>query len=96
MLDNLDSRLKDEEPEILELLRLCYWVHKCSCLHNMGKLDPSFVYKMEEIKQQLGSGIRKAAENYQLPVTVDAAHNFQDYNKKIHQILYIISQKNLL
>jgi hypothetical protein len=47
------------EPDVTELLRLCYWYYKCSEL-----LSIKFDYKRNEIRKQIGGELLKKAKKY--------------------------------
>ena len=53
-----DPRIMEEEPELVDLLRLCFWVNKCATLMKTGKLDSSLSYKIDELENEIGQGIK--------------------------------------
>lgn len=56
--------IADYEPDIIELVRLVYWIYECSRFEN-------FDSKMEEIKCKLGKGLLKNFDKYKLSKSID-------------------------
>jgi hypothetical protein len=70
------SRFYEIEPEMLDLLRLCYWYHKCL------QIDPDsfFRFKSRELRKKLAEGLLSNVTSYGISVNDDfAGSNEQEF-----------------
>jgi|GEM_PF-1485081 hypothetical protein len=78
-----------KEPELVVLLKLCYWYHKCLKMDS----NNNFQYKINEIRDELGEGLLAKAERYQLPVRVNLGSDTRKYFENLQPILFAIGKR---
>jgi hypothetical protein len=77
-----------EESELIALLRLCYWYHRCLQINDrMQDNYFNFNDKSEEIKEELGQKIQAKARSYGLPILADYGSNIADYHAQLQSII---------
>ncbi len=70
------SRFCETEPEMLDLLRLCYWYHKCSQIHP----DNFSRFKSGKLIKKLAEGLLSNVTSYGISINDDfACHNEQEF-----------------
>lgn len=89
LLDNASTRIVDEEPELIEIIRLCYWYDTCS--HNLIDGCNTFRYKKNEIQRILGKGARTSIGSF-LPFKLDYDRTdlhqyYEDVKPKLNAII---------
>lgn len=90
MFDNTcNTEAIKEEPELIELLRLCYWYQICYGIDSQNTL----VHKVQEIKEELGKGVRTKMEKYNLPLRSDFDSDLTQYHRELQPVLYAIKQR---
>jgi hypothetical protein len=85
--DNAESM--GREPELLVLLKLCYWYHRCLKMDSAN----NFQYKVNEIKAELGKGLFAKAEQFQLPIRESLGDDTQKYFEILQSILSRIGKR---
>ena len=95
VFDNDKSEIiNEQEPELVALLRLCYWYHKC--LQFTGKNNKEnnyFIDKQNELKDELGRGVRAKARQYGVPAIADFGADIELYHREILPVLNAIKQR---
>jgi hypothetical protein len=77
-----------EEPELIELLRLSYWYQRCRRMNSQG----TFVQKVQEIREELGEGVRTKMEKYRVFSNLDnSMDTAQYYLEVLRPVLYALS-----
>jgi hypothetical protein len=87
--DTCNTEALEEEPELVELVRLCYWYKKCSIINSQSM----FFHKGDEIKEELGNGVYNKMEKYKLPLRADFGSNITQYQSELQPVLYAIVQR---
>jgi hypothetical protein len=82
-----EKRFK-KEPEVVALLRLCYWYPR-AFQANETMQDPysNFNDKLKEIKKELVHRIRSKAKESALPILAEYGSNITDYHRQLRSII---------
>jgi hypothetical protein len=89
ILDRDKSESIGKEPELVVLLKLCYWYHKCVIMDS----NNNFQYKKNEIRGELGKGLLAKAEQYQLPTRANLGSDTRQYFENLQPILFAIGKR---
>lgn len=87
--NNCNTKEIKEEPELIELLRLCFWYSRCHCINSQN----TFVYKVDEINEELGIGVKTKMEKFKLPLRSDFGSNTVQYRRQLQPVLSAIRQR---
>lgn len=91
LLDNASTKIVDEEPELIEIIRLCYWYDRCS--HNLIDGCDTFCHKKKEIRGLLGKGVRTSMGSFlQFKLDYDRT-DFHQYYEEVKPMLYAITHR---
>src|SRR5215207_6588699 len=86
--NTLDQKKSSKESELIALLRLCFWYHRCLQINDrMQDNYFNFNDKSEEIKEELGQKIQAKARSYGLPILADYGSNIADYHAQLQSII---------
>jgi hypothetical protein len=77
-----------KEPQVVALLRLCYWYPK-ALRANETMQDPysKFNDKLKEIKNELVHRVRSKAREFALPILAEYGSNITDYHRQLRSII---------
>ncbi|MGB8936075.1 MAG: hypothetical protein WCC17_13315 [Candidatus Nitrosopolaris sp.] len=89
ILETDNPKSMGREPELVVLLKLCYWYYRCLKMDS----DNNFQYKVNEIKAELGKGLFAKAEQFQLPIRVNLGGDTQKYFETLQPTLSAIGQR---
>jgi hypothetical protein len=82
------KKISKEEPELVALLRLCYWYHRCLQINDrMQDNYFNFNDKLKEIKEELGQKTKAKARNYGLPILADYGSNMANYHTQLQSVI---------
>jgi hypothetical protein len=82
-----EKRFK-KEPEVVALLRLCYWYPRAfQANETMQNPYSNFNDKLKEIKKELVHRIRSKAKESALPILAEYGSNITDYHRQLRSII---------
>lgn len=77
-----------KEPEVVALLRLCYWYPKALLINETIKYEHCYFNdKLEEITEELGQQIRTKANKCGLPILADYGSNISKYHLQLQSVI---------
>ena len=84
----IKEKIFRKEPEIVVLLRLCYWYHKALQINETMQYEHCYFNdKLEEIKEELGKQLRIKAEKSGLPIFANYGSDRADYHTQLQSII---------